>query len=121
MTDQELFEKCATHMLSMKERAVFKGMPGNTCRYRGGGTSGDVCCPIGSLIPDDKYTPYLENHGADATSVQEAAGLADEQVHLALQIQRIHDHSDGAMAQWRRALINLGEEHGLNTSFLVTP
>ncbi len=58
MTKQEIFDKVKAHLLAQGKRAV--NGDGN-CMYRGmDGTK----CAVGCLIPDELYTPLLENHSA---------------------------------------------------------
>ena len=56
MTDQELFDRVAAHLLKQKERSVANG---GTCLYRNGGLS----CAIGALIPEDRYREEMEGQG----------------------------------------------------------
>jgi hypothetical protein len=53
MTDQEIFDKVAQHLLAQGRPA----RAGDTCRYRAPDGSK---CAIGCLIEDDQYAPRME-------------------------------------------------------------
>jgi hypothetical protein len=53
MTDQEIFDKVALHLLTQGRPARESG----SCKYR---TPGGRKCAIGCLIEDDQYTPKME-------------------------------------------------------------
>ena len=53
---QNVFNKVAAHLLSMKERSVDAD---GWCMYRGGNNQR---CAVGALIPDEIYDPRIENH-----------------------------------------------------------
>lgn len=57
MNRQEVFNKVANHLL--KQNA--KSLNDDGCAYRG---DKGMMCAIGCLIPDDKYTPGIENISA---------------------------------------------------------
>lgn len=58
MTNQEIFDKVATHLLSQGKRSALGGVG---CAYRG---DGGLQCAIGCLIPDELYRYELEGWGA---------------------------------------------------------
>lgn len=63
MTNQEIFDKAVLHCLKQGKRAVMAQFRPDineyisTCCYR----AGDLKCAIGSLIPDDVYSPEMES------------------------------------------------------------
>jgi hypothetical protein len=66
MTDQEIFDTVAKHLIAQGKQSLLPQVAGdseyNGCAYRGeNGTK----CAIGCLIPDELYNPIIEN-----TSVQ---------------------------------------------------
>lgn len=58
MTQQEVFTKVATHMLTQRKRATDTG-PGweSPCRYR---TDSGLMCAVGCLVPDAVYDHSME-------------------------------------------------------------
>lgn len=67
MTNQEIFDKVATHLFTQGVRSVSKtclndaSFDADYCLYRGpNGTK----CAVGCLIPDEDYDPTMENRSA---------------------------------------------------------
>jgi hypothetical protein len=58
MTDQEIFDKVALHLLSYAKQG-FKSVDDRGCLYRNGE---GLSCAVGCLIPDDLYDPVIEHH-----------------------------------------------------------
>lgn len=110
MTDQELFDKVAGHLLKQAERSV-DGNKG--CLYRG---PRGLMCAIGCLIPDERYTSDLEQFMPDDRPLLEAAGLGEEQAKLAYKLQEIHDGYDAF--SWPRKLREFATEYGLDPSIV---
>lgn len=115
MTDQEIFDKVATHLLTQNERSVALG----TCMYRG---TGGMKCAIGCLIPDDRYLPWMERRSVEYPGISEAAGVGpvpDEDETddwLPMQLQHIHDNE--SPAEWRNSLRRLAIKRGLSPAVL---
>lgn len=100
------------------------------CKYR---TPEGRKCAAGLLIPDSKYTPYLEGSGVStnpdvATPINNAlrdAGLSRDHFALVSDLQRIHDGiaaravvhyrgDDSAfMERYERGMRDYAERHGL--------
>jgi hypothetical protein len=62
MTNQEIFDKVATHLLTQKKKSEIMrqaeyGIPKPACAYRAADGS---TCAIGCLIPDDIFQPGME-------------------------------------------------------------
>lgn len=116
MTDQELFDKVARHLLTQGRKSVDGN--GSLCRYRG---CGGLKCAIGVLIPDELYSPELEGNPAWSTAVCRAAGLYEGVRHLAQCLQDVHDEREPD--EWRRGLLCVAETFGLspNAVLEVTP
>lgn len=90
MTNQELFDKCLTHLRQQGQRSVNES---GECMYRA--PDGGMCA-IGALIPDEKYDPNFENRSAAHNPVWQATDLTEDQLPLALTIQRqMHDMAFG--------------------------
>lgn len=92
MTNQELFDTVAAHLLRQHARSTrpFTQSPAN-CAYRG---DGGRKCAIGVLIPDERYTVALEGQNVYTPDVLNAAQLDTSIPHqgvLAGRLQWIHD------------------------------
>lgn len=94
LTKQEILDK-VVHHLKIDGRPSYVQEPnGPRCLYRGpNGTR----CFVGALIPDENYTPFLENLGAGHEWVLEKLGYNEELdsdgvIHDFLcRLQTIHD------------------------------
>lgn len=114
MTDQEMFDRVARHLIKQGRKSVSRSKKyGTMCRYRG---PNGTMCGIGCLIPNKQYTHNLENKTADHGAVQYAAGLSCFQIPLALALQITHD--DRPAQSWPKRLRGVAAEYGLNTKDL---
>lgn len=104
MTNQEMFDKVAAHLLAQGTPA----MAGGKCRYRG---ANGTKCAIGCLIPDERYDARFEGDSVYAELVAKAAGITSEQCPLAFELQHIHDSSDPL--EWAARLNALARVHNL--------
>ena len=114
MTDQELFDIVATHLLTQK--CVARTGSDNNCAYRG---SNNTKCAIGVLIPDDIYRPEMEGRGVIKLMecYDEVSQLFKHITYdLLRQLQWIHD--DGVVGGWLNKLERLADNKGLNTTVL---
>lgn len=105
MTDQELFTKVATHLLTQNERSGWVG----DCRYRWGALK----CAAGCLIEDQYYRPQIEGFKATNCLVAQAlkaSGVAPEQLTLVHVLQRVHD--ERLVSAWREELQDLAARRG---------
>lgn len=97
MTDQELFDKVAKHLLTQKIRSVglySKGAPVMQCMYRG---PNGLKCAVGCIIPDELYDPSFEGKAINSLKISNAlidAGIVSEgQILLLAELQSLHDVS----------------------------
>src|SRR5687768_4886687 len=116
LTDQQVFDAVATHLLTQNERSVGK----STCLYRDGiSKSGkQLKCAIGCLIPDEAYTPSIEGKSVALLpdSVIAAAGLAQAEQELLVILQILHD--DMAIIDWKYELREIAEKFELSPAIL---
>ena len=96
MTNQEIFDKVHTHLLTQRTAAIEDG----SCCYRAGTQS----CAVGALIPDALYTTEIEGASV-ATLIDQGdtyphtalgyalkqAGFTPDQYPLLRDLQRVHD------------------------------
>lgn len=108
MTDQELFDKVATHLLTQNAKSQESD---GTCAYRGeNGTK----CSIGCLIPDDKYDEDFEGKRVGSCAeLREAAGISQNQVSLAGALVVVHDLY--LVEDWPAELTSVADIHYLNS------
>lgn len=122
MTNQELFDTVAVHLLKQNESSVDEG---GGCLYR----SGDLKCAVGVLIPDELYSSDIEGisvgklyGGAYFISARKKVTdwlfttFSENQIKFLTELQDIHD--DGLPSEWRELLERLAINHGLSTSAL---
>lgn len=122
MTDQEVFDTVARHLLTQKARASdaqYEEKAWSACVYR---HSSGRKCAVGVLIPDDKYCADMEGRAPDNSSttglkIRDAAGLTDDQVRLALSCQTVHDTRP--VSDWRQQLRLVAFAHGLSPAVLA--
>lgn len=92
-TQQGLFDTVVTHLFTQGRPALitpeddFDGAVGD-CLYRG---PNNTKCAVGCLIPDDRYTPDLENLEASNPLVMSAVGAPAEHGRLMKDLQLAHD------------------------------
>jgi hypothetical protein len=122
MTNQEMYDRVARHLLTQQARAVVPVTPGRlgidgnvlssveSCRYR---TPSGLKCAIGCLIPDDKYQESMEGAGIGSRpAIAAAIGIRGaEQLMLAAKLQVIHD--SWLVESWAARLKMLAEEYRL--------
>lgn len=88
MTNQELFDRVARHLIQQGRPAT----DGAGCRYRVFQPDGTVLkCAIGCLIPDHVYTRSLEMTPLTGAKFREITGLCIHQMSLAFALQGAHD------------------------------
>lgn len=116
MTDQEMFNKIVTHLLTQKVRSESTDADGTTtCLYRG---PDGAKCAVGVLIADEHYTPSLESRVVTSWPVSKAlvasgvisAHSPRTQMLLAA-CQGVHDATHPR--QWKDRLTELAEEYNL--------
>jgi hypothetical protein len=111
MTNQELFTTVRRHLLKQNAKSIQKQsmLTGDTiCLYR---HPSGLRCAIGCLIPDDKYKLTMESIGVSNEDVRLAAGIRDEQVNLARELQNLHDNR--AVEDWPLLLDSMARDYSL--------
>jgi hypothetical protein len=108
MTNQEIFDKVAHHLLTQRQVSRTEGC----CRYR---DDHGLKCAIGCLIPDEIYDPTIEEATVGTRKVMgllSRAGVIPEydQVHVLLtdflqDLQLVHD--DCEVDRWAERLTDL--------------
>lgn len=120
MTNQEAFDKSARHLLTQKAQALNPDYAPASytaeCMYR---APDGRRCAIGVFIPDDVYTPDMENKSVGTLitycpAVAEIFAGVDQ--YLLRALQSVHDKS--APQCWLHALIRIAEREGLSTAVL---
>lgn len=127
MTQQEIFDKVAVHLLTQGRKSV-TGRINNHCMYRG---IGNTKCAIGCLIPDKLYDFTLEGITVnsrpllkvlieakvidnDPALLNQIGGVIENEIFISLiALQKIHDTT--APQDWKHNLNNYALRHGLNT------
>ena len=82
---------------------------GNTCRYR---TRDGNRCFVGELIPDERYTPYIEDApiGKHIIDMIPDATLSD--IEFLQDMQTVHDNSP--VREWQDELHALADKYELS-------
>ena len=114
MTNQEVFDKVATHLLTQNRKSINEEETGNACKYRG---PNGLKCAAGILIPDDVYDSCMENVVID-TILREIPELAHllPFSSLLFDLQQIHDWKD--VPNWKAELQELAVSYKLSTAVL---
>jgi len=95
MTDQEVFDRVALHLLTQNKKSEYTEAEGTIpfCKYR---NSEGLSCAVGCLIPDDKYDISIE--GGSVESMKVSMILDDlgfgYNTSLLINLQHIHDSFD---------------------------
>lgn len=125
VTTAEIFNRVALHLLTQREQCK----EGSMCRYRGpNGTK----CAVGCLITDEHYVGGLEGeaytYGPRDNSVRQAVRnslgreLTDEENHMLLELQHLHDDDDAwrsefigttLLQRWISGITQLAEKYGV--------
>lgn len=93
MTNEELFKKVKTHLLTQKRRSV-DPEDEYMCLYRG---PGGLKCAVGALIKDEEYDPSMEGFPVMdprvKLAVENSLGekLTEENMELLQSLQALHD------------------------------
>ena len=110
MTEQEIFDQVAKHLLVQNRRAI----EDFSCRYR---TAKGLKCSVGFLINDDEYEVFMENN--DVLALRNCGLLPDRLIpHIGflLSLQDVHDYNPPR--KWRGALFLVAKKHQLKTDVL---
>ena len=114
MTNQEVFDKVATHLLTQNRKSINEEETGNACKYRG---PNGLKCAAGILIPDDIYNSSMENViiGAVLRKTPKLAPLMPF-TNLLNNLQEIHEWEE--VQNWKTELQKLAVSHKLSTAVL---
>lgn len=121
MTDQEVFDKVARHLLAQGCRAVKAGLDGDadSCVYR---ARDGKKCAAGALIDDAFYSGVLEGSTVEDVDVGLAlfhSGVDINNVNtrrLLIRLQDMHDEIEAD--EWRDHLIFIAFDFGLEAAQL---
>jgi hypothetical protein len=120
MTDQEIFDKVATHLLTQMQpsESYYLGQ----CAYRG---DGDLMCAVGCLIPDELYNSAIEGyrvHNVVGTNIilyefltKDSYG-PEARIEFLASLQRIHDTIHPEC--WKEKLSEAADQYNLDSSVL---
>ena len=113
MTDQELFNIVATHLLTQNARSL-GGTTEDICAYRG---DNGLKCAVGVLISDKYYEEKFEGLPCSAGVVLKALELSlgfltADQIDLLTRLQIIHDRK--LVKDWESYLEELAYEYELD-------
>jgi hypothetical protein len=114
-TEQEFFDKVATHLLTQRKKSLTRISPGgNGCAYRG---DDGLSCAIGCVIPDEVYKNGME--GYDVIMLMDKYPevlqyIPDESLARALQM--VHD--EAPVSSWKEKLRKVVKYHGLDSKIL---
>lgn len=117
LTDQDVFDIAAWHLLEQGERASM----GGACLYR---SPDGRRCPVGWLIPNDEYRREFEGRSA-CRLVDAAYGCGCSAPFVAFlrrferlltNLQKVHDHH--APFMWWTLLRDVASMHGLNAGVI---
>lgn len=108
MTEQEVFNRVAVHLLSQKKRSEDKF----GCLYR---SPEGLKCAIGCLIPDEKYSPSMERNLVDRLDLS-LIGLSDIDLWFLESLQSIHDQYDPT--HWLNELSYFAQDWGISEEIL---
>ena len=115
MTNQEIFDIVAKHLLTQNARS--QDIKNIVCAYRG---SNDMKCAVGVLIKDEHYSYLLEGYNVRDIDVKEAlekSGITvDSRIHFLAALQEVHDLFP--VGFWRERLGEVAERYNLNLDVL---
>lgn len=125
MNRQEAFDLAAKHLLAQgvksREKADSSSPYPPACAYRG---EDGLKCAIGALIPDDQYSPNMENMSVSILLRQEycppilKSGDLTKGFLQGLQDAHDHAHGDGDVEEFRRNLFTFAKQWKLDASVL---
>lgn len=122
MTDQEIFDKVATHLLNQNEQSVKLierfGEEIEVCQYR---SDNGLKCAAGCLIPDDLYRSEFEGNTWDCLAAEIGGeffkSFSPENNYLISRLQGLHDTHEPRL--WKDELENLAEQFDLNINAII--
>lgn len=111
LTKQEIFDKCAKHLLTQMAKSAKEGS--KICLYRG--PHGRKCA-AGIFIPDELYDRGMEGGSCMSLPVSTATGFSSDQSVFLRELQYIHDDFDPE--DWYIELQSFAREHNLSTAVI---
>lgn len=100
-TAQEVFDQCAVHLLTQKEKCEIEG---DGCKYR----IGNLKCAAGCFIDEDEYNVNMEG------KIWSMLNVPDSHNSLINKLQLIHDCNKPE--HWKERLILFCKKENLNTN-----
>jgi hypothetical protein len=106
MTQQEIFNTVATHLILQNVKAV----AGNSCKYR---TTNGLKCAAGCLIPDSEYKVSFEGSRIVAIDffIDLCGGKNTKTFGLLQDLQGAHDYIEPN--EWKHELRVIANDYGL--------
>jgi hypothetical protein len=119
LTQQEVFNKVARHLILQNKQStgIYKDIDGGGkfgCMYRG---DNGLMCAAGCVIPDELYSPDIENTCFSALCYSDARYqelFNNESVRLVTDLQIIHDGKFCTSDEWPARLEELALEYKLD-------
>lgn len=113
MTDQEIYDIVAKHLLTQKVKSDYCNPHGiRLCKYRG---PNNLKCAFGILITDEEYDPDMEGSSAHSI-IQSTLTRYRNNIQLISELQSIHDKL--SPYEWYDSLKKVAGEYNLNTKVL---
>lgn len=119
MSLQEIFDKCAKHLLTQNKKSMTSpsvGVP--YCAYRG---DNGLKCAAGIFITEEEYKPELEGFNSNDNNVSIAlrrSGFPETNRSwiLLMKLQSVHDAHEPC--DWKNELRQVANYFSLNTNVL---
>lgn len=128
MTPQEIFDTVARHLFTQGERAGIvlddnsddEFAKDFSCQYR---APGGAKCAVGALIPDEAYSPDMEERGIGNVYYSFSAVLPlwmADNLKLLVSLQSVHDNRDSwtSTESMRILLARVADFYDLDASVL---
>ena len=89
----EIYNQIMTGLKEQGEPSIGESsITGSTiCFYRLGKNGKTLKCAAGQIIPDDKYSPQMENISFDGVNIKFNLGFSAAEANLISILQRMHD------------------------------
>ncbi len=110
MTNQEILDKVANHLLIQNEKAWDE--ESLVCRYLD--PEGNKCA-VGCLIPEEQYSSKLEGLIASDDEIKNLPCMQGLDIDFLRDLQLIHDANDPH--EWRKELENIANSYSLEVNF----
>ena len=113
MSLRDIFNIGAIHLLTQNRMS---GVVGN-CKYRENHIhNNEIKCGAGPFIDDEEYSEKMEGKTFDQVNNDFKLGYSEEQVHLIVKLQHIHDFI--IIQRWKGELIELAQRFNLDPSLV---